>query len=79
LAHNAVVVERPNLRVLKSRDTGMTPIIECVYCPDSRRIYEADKGDQYNFGWDKTGLTPPSVLACSSPEYMPQMANNELF
>ena len=79
LAHNAVVVERPNLRVIKSRDTGFQGIIECVYCPDSRRIYQADAGDRYNFTWDKEGLTKPSVLACDNPEYAPKMANNDLF
>ena len=79
LAHNAVVVERPNLRVIKSRDTGIQCTIECVYCPDSRRIYQADRGDLFNFAWDKRGLIQPSVLACNNPEYAPQMANNGLF
>ena len=78
LAHNVVVVDRPNLHVSKSRDTGMTPLIECIYCPDSRRIYQADKGDLFNFTWDKTDLPMPSIKACDQPEYQPQMSQ-ELF
>lgn len=45
LADSAIVVERPNLRILKNRDGGVCKLIECCYCADSRRIYQADKGD----------------------------------
>ncbi len=38
LADSAIVVERPNLRVLKNREGGVCRLIECCYCPDSRRM-----------------------------------------
>lgn len=69
LASNVCVIERPNIRVIKARDTGMTGYIECCYCGDSRRVYQADVGDKYQFSWDKTGLTPPNIRADSLPEY----------
>lgn len=69
LADNAIVVERPNLRIIKNRSGGNTPYIECIYCKDSRRIYQADIGDRYSFDFNKTGLIKPSVRADSLPEY----------
>lgn len=69
LADNAVVVERPNLRILKNREGGIQKVIECAYCPDSRRIYELQHGDKNRFRWNKEGLEPPSVRADSLPEY----------
>ena len=75
LADSAIVVERPNLRIIKNRDDGVRRVIECCYCPDSRRIYQADKGDLCSFSWDKTGITKPSPRADSLPEYAVRMAD----
>lgn len=69
LASNVCAVTKPDITVLKSRDSGITGLIECCYCCDSRRVYQADVGDKYVFSWDRTGLTPPKVLANSLPEY----------
>ena len=76
LADSAIVVEQPNLRIIKNREGGVRRIIECCYCPDSRRIYQADKGDLNRFSWDKTGITPPNPRADSLPEYAIRMAEN---
>ena len=69
-----IVIERPDIQVLKSRDSGTEMKIECVYLPCCRRIYEAAVGDLGNYSWDKTGLTPPSQRACDLPEYAPQLS-----
>ena len=73
LAHSAIVVEKPNLRVIKARDSGHLKLIECCYCPDSRRIYQKDKGDQNQFGWNDGSLTKPTKRACDLPEYAIQV------
>lgn len=75
-ADAAFVVERPDIRVIKSRDTGVETKIACCYDPASRRIYQADKGDLNKFSWDKTGLTPPKVRADSLPEYQVQLSDD---
>ena len=81
LAHNGVVVEKPNLRVIKSRDTGRLRLIECCYCPDSHRIYQKDVGDLNNFSWSKTDVRQPVIKACSKPDYDVQVgqAEGEMF
>lgn len=75
LADVAIVSERPDLRIIKNREGATKKVIACAYCPDSHRIYQADKGDKFNFGWDKAGLTPPAVRADSLPEYQPQLSD----
>lgn len=79
LAHSAIVVERPNLRIIKARDAGLTGFIECCYCGDSRRIYQMDVGDKNMFSWDKTGVQMPSLRADSLPEYGIHMSPAEPF
>ena len=69
-----IVIERPDIRVLKSRDSGTEMTVQCVYLPDCRRIYEASVGDLSNYSWDKTDLTPLSKRACDLPEYEPQLS-----
>ena len=69
-----IVIERPDIKVLKSRDSGAEMKIECVYLPDCRRIYEASVGDLSNYSWDKTGLQPIKKRACDLPEYEPQLS-----
>ena len=77
LADGAIVSERPDLRILKNRKWGYQRTVTCCYCGDSRRIYQADAGDLNKFSWDKTGLTPPRVLANSMPEYGIQMSETQ--
>lgn len=76
LAHSAIVVERPNLRIIKARDSGHLRVVECCYCPDSKRVYQKDKGDLNNFSWDKEGVERPSVRACDDPDYQVQVGDN---
>lgn len=79
LAHSAISVEKPDIRVIKARDAGITPLIECCYCADSRRIYEADKGDCNNFSWSKEDVHLPTLRADSLPEYGVFMSQKEPF
>lgn len=74
LADSAIVVERPNLRIIKNRDGGVQRLIVCAYCPDSRRIYEASVGDRNRFSWDKEGVMKPAERADSLPEYQITLA-----
>lgn len=69
LASNVIEIKKPDINVLKSRDSGSTCFIECCYCPDSRRVYQASAGDLYQFSWNKTGITPPAVRADELDEY----------
>ena len=69
LADVTMSVQQGCITILKNRDTGILGSIEFCYCPDSKRIYQADAGDHMNLSWDKTGLTPPTVRADSLPEY----------
>lgn len=75
LADATIIMERPNIRVVKNRITGKMPLISCVYCPDSRRIYEADVGDRNVFHWNKSGISalPFEKRACSLPEFEEQL------
>ena len=77
LCDNAVVIKRPDIEVIKGRGEGRNVNIECCYAGDSRRIYQADKGDLNHFSWDKSGIVPPSVLANSMPEYGIQMSETQ--
>ena len=77
LAHSAFVMERPNIRIIKSRDSGQMRVIECCYCPDSRRVYQKDKGDLNSFSWDKSDVRKPKVLACNDPDYAVQVGQSE--
>lgn len=69
LADNAIAVERPNLNILKNRRKGLNVSIDCVYCRDSRRVYQADSGDHYKFSWDKEGAKQANPRADTLPEY----------
>ena len=74
LADNAIVVQRPDLRIIKNRTTGVQREIACAFCGDSRRIYQADVGDKFQFSWDRTGLKHPDPRADSMPEYGIQLS-----
>lgn len=74
LCDNAIVIKRPDLEVIKNRLDGKQVTIPCCYAADSRRIYQADKGDKNRFSWDKSGLVPPKVRADSMPEYGVQLS-----
>ena len=69
LADLAITVEPGHLNVIKNRDTGVLKTVDFCYCPDSRRLYEADTGDQFRFSWNTDGVTLPEVRADSMPEY----------
>lgn len=79
LADNAIVVERPDLRIIKNREGGVYTRIECCYCPDSRRVYQADAGDLNVFSWDKSGLPLADPRADSLQEYKAQYSDPEPF
>jgi len=81
LSHSAIVIERPNIRIIKARDNGFRGIVECCYAPDSRRIYQKDQGDLNVFSWNKEGVKKPSVRACDNSDYELQVgeAEGELF
>lgn len=74
LASTILVVEKPDIRIIKARDEGRTALIRMAYCPDSRRVYQADVGDKAYYGWDRTGLQPVAIRADSLPEYQVQFA-----
>ncbi len=69
LADVTMSVQQGSITILKNRDTGILGTIDFCYCPDSKRLYQADTGDKMKLSWDKSGITPPSPLACSLPEY----------
>ena len=69
LADLTISVEPSKLNIIKNRDTGILKTIEFCYCPDSKRIYEADRGDDLRLSWDKEGLDFPAVKADTLPEY----------
>lgn len=79
LADSVIVVERPNLRIIKNRDGGVNKLIECCYCGDSRRIYQMDVGDKNKFSWNKQGVPMPTRRADSLPEYGVSFAVTEPF
>lgn len=79
LADATMVMERPNIRIVKNRVTGFLGVIECVYCPDSRRIFQSDAGDCNHFSWNREGVKPPPQRADSLPEFQPQLAVSEPF
>lgn len=74
LCDNAIVIKRPDLEIIKNRFSGLQKTIPCCYAADSRRIFQADKGDLNNFSWDKSGLTHPTPRANSMPEYGIQLS-----
>ena len=69
LADAAFSVEKPDIRLLKNRDEGVNVLIECAYAPDSRRVYQLDKGDTYQYSWDKSKVKPPRPLAKENSDY----------
>lgn len=69
LADMTLSVEPGTITILKNRDEGTKQTIEFCYCPDSKRIYQADKGDMMHLSWDKTGINPPEIRADSMEEY----------
>lgn len=61
---SAFSVQRPNIRIIKNRDGGMSRLIECCYMSDCRRIYQMDKGDCFReYGWNREGCEQPKVKA----------------
>lgn len=79
LADATMVMERPNIRIVKNRVTGWLGVIECAYCPDSRRIYQADAGDFNFFSWNKEGINPPPQRADTLAEFQVQYPISDPF
>lgn len=78
LADIVITVEPGTLTVVKNRDTGILSTVEFCYCPDSRRIYQADAGDKLALSWDKTGIQMADPKANSIQDYavVPPSINN---
>lgn len=76
LCDTGISVERPDLRIIKNREDGIERLIECAYAMDSRRIFQADTGDNIVYSWDKSGLPLASPRADSFPEFGVQMSQN---
>lgn len=72
LADNVFNIEKPNIRVCKNRDFGLTPVIQCSFDPCNRRIFQTSIGDRTRFGWDHTGITMPEDQACALAEFQIQ-------
>lgn len=72
LADNVLNIEKPNIRVCKNRDFGVTPVIECSFDPCNRRIFQTATGDRMKCTWDHTGIVPPEEQACALPEFAVQ-------
>lgn len=51
-------------------------MIECCYCPDSRRIYQTDKGDLNRINWNRTDVPRPAIRADSLPEYAVRLSES---
>jgi twinkle protein len=69
LADAIFAVEKPDIRLLKNREEGLNTLIQCAYCPDSRRVYQVNVGDNYEYSWDKSTVQKPTELARHLPEY----------
>ena len=69
LASVAVAVQPGEMDITKNRETGICKTIQFCYCPDSRRIYQADQGDKLHFDWDRTGIPLANPRADSRKEY----------
>lgn len=69
LADNVLNIEKPNIRVSKNRDFGLTPIIQCSFDPCNRRIFQTSTGDRIVYGWDHSGLQIPEIQACKIEEF----------
>lgn len=72
LADNVINIEKPNIRVCKNRDFGVTPLIQCSFDPSNRRIFQSATGDKVVYGWDHTGISIPEDQACAYPEFAVQ-------
>lgn len=75
LCDTGISVEKPDLRIIKNRDEGTERVISCAYAPDSRRIYQADKGDIINYSWNKTGIPLADPRADSMEEYSVKLSD----
>ena len=56
LADNVLCIEKPNIRLLKNRDFGITGTVICNYDPANHRIFEASRGDTIRYEWDHVGI-----------------------
>lgn len=73
LADTVIVVDRPNLNIIKNRENGELDYIECTFNPANRRIFQTAVGDRVVYGWDHTGAPHPEERADSLPQFAPQV------
>lgn len=69
LADNVLFIEKPNIRVQKNRDFGITGLIVCSYDPCNRRIFQKSTGDRTVYSWNHEGIKVPEDRACDNPEF----------
>lgn len=67
LADVVLSIEKPNIRVTKNRDFGITDYIQCGFDPCNRRIFQASIGDRIVYSWDHTNLELPENQANALP------------
>lgn len=72
LADIGLSVEPGHLSIIKNRGEGILKTIDFCYCPDSRRLYQADDKDRFQYGWDRNGIQPPGRRACDLPDWQVQ-------
>lgn len=69
LADNVLSIEKPNIRLLKNRDFGITGTVVCAYDPSNHRIYEKARGDVVRYEWDHVGVPEAQNPAHGSPGF----------
>ena len=69
LADIVMSIEKPNIRVTKNREFGVTPVIYCDFDPATRRIYQSSTGDRTVYGWDHAGIQVPENSVLDVPEF----------
>lgn len=81
LADNVISIEKPHIRVIKNRDFGVTPYIECGYCPTNRRIYQLNLGDKKVYGWEHEGIKEPEDKAEKYDSFLTEndLQNSKLY
>ena len=69
LADNVLSIEKPNIRITKNSDFGITNLIECSYDPATRRVFQTNIGDRTVYGWNHDGIALPEYPASALPEF----------
>ena len=77
LADIVMSIEKPDINVVKNREFGETPHIQCSYDPTTRHIFQTSTGDRIIYGWDHNGITPPEQLAAELEEFAIQTSSEQ--